>query len=124
MQSDLDLKKLAGMIRSKRAGKGLRNIAKEIGDITAPTLSRIERGNLPDVDTFMKLCKWLEVSPDFFTNKKITSKKDSTPHIIAAHLRADKNLPKKVTEALITMLNQAYSNVQKSTKKSNVEGKS
>lgn len=123
MSNHLNIKKLSEMIKSKRAGRGLRVIAKEIGDITAPTLSRIERGNLPDVDTFIKLCRWLEVSAGFFTDTEKSSKKNSTPQLIAAHLRADKNLPKNVTEALITMLNQAYSNVSGPLTKTNEKGK-
>jgi transcriptional regulator with XRE-family HTH domain len=37
---------------------GVRDLAPEIGT-SAATLSRIERGYLPDVETFMKIQHWL-----------------------------------------------------------------
>lgn len=111
MNTELNVEKLANMLRSKRGNKGLRSIAQEVGNITAPTLSRIERGNLPDVDTFFKLCKWLDVSPDFFTDKNVTK---PTQQVITAHLRADKNLPPKTAEALIHMINLTYDTLSNS----------
>ena len=60
------------MIKSKRGNRGLRDTAKEIGT-SSPTLSRIENGNLPDIDTYLKICTWLDVPSDYF-NKKATQK--------------------------------------------------
>ena len=37
--------------------------AKEIG-ISKATLSRLEKGNMPDVKTLAKLCKWLNTKPN------------------------------------------------------------
>lgn len=37
----------------------LRAAAKEIG-ISPATLSRIENGNKPDIDSFCQICDWLE----------------------------------------------------------------
>jgi len=110
MKSELNTAKLGEMVKLKRGNKGLRTVAEEIGGITAPTLSRIERGNLPDVDSFLKLCKWLQVPPDIFTaehNSSNTFKGDHRKEI-HAHLRADKNLPKEATDLLIQMVELAY----------------
>lgn len=41
----------------------LRDVAKETG-ISPSTLCRIERGEMPDLETFRKLCIWLGVSAD------------------------------------------------------------
>lgn len=41
----------------------------EIG-ISKPTLSRIERGKKPDIDTFAKVCKWLKEDPNKYLNEK------------------------------------------------------
>jgi transcriptional regulator with XRE-family HTH domain len=101
---NIDTQKLSEMIRSKRGEKGLREIAKEIGDVSSSTLSRIEQGNLPDIDTYVRLCKWLEVPTDFFTENAT----DTTERKIVAHLRADKALPKETAEALIKMIKLAY----------------
>jgi len=111
MKSELDTSKLGQMIKAKRGSKGLRAVAEEIGGITAPTLSRIERGNLPDVDSFLKICKWLQVSPEIFTNEQQASSKTSTKNHrkeIHAHLRADRNLPKEAADLLIKMVELAY----------------
>lgn len=98
---------LSEMIRSKRGNRGLREVAKEIG-ISLSTLSRVENGNLPDIDSYMKICSWLEVSIDFFAdNSQPASKKQ----VVVANLRADKTLPKETAEALIKMINLAYGNI-------------
>lgn len=114
MSSSLDIKKFSESIKSKRGSIGLRTLANEIG-VSASTLSRIEQGNLPDIDTYLKLCEWLEVSSDFFTKSAV--KKDNDQVNVIAHLRADKNLPPKTAEALIQMINLAYA---ATTKESNL----
>jgi transcriptional regulator with XRE-family HTH domain len=54
---------LARLIRDKRAGRTLREVAEETG-VSAPTLLRIERGRAPDLATFARLCRWLEIPAD------------------------------------------------------------
>lgn len=54
--------RLCQLLATKRAGRGLRETAKEIG-ISSATLSRVERGKEPSLLNFVKLCKWLEVDP-------------------------------------------------------------
>lgn len=112
MKNQLNIAKLAEMIKAKRGKKGLRAVAEEIGGITAPTLSRIERGNLPDVDSFLIICKWLQVSPDIFTSQQSydSSPKDHRKQV-HAHLRADKNLPKEAADLLINMIEYAYNSL-------------
>jgi transcriptional regulator with XRE-family HTH domain len=109
MQS-INIQSLSQMIKSKRSDRGLRETAKEIGDISVSTLSRVENGNLPDIDTYMKLCKWLNVSVDFFA--KETKSSESKQNMVVANLRADKTLPQDMAEALIKMIDLAYANVK------------
>lgn len=105
---------LAEMIKSKRGARGLRDTAKEIGGISAPTLSRIENGNLPDIDTYFRLCEWLAVPTDYFTEKPDgENKPTATKNEVIAHLRADKTLPTATAEALIEMINLAYATITK-----------
>ena len=108
MQS-INIDALSKMIKSKRSDRGLREVAKEIG-ISVSTLSRVENKNVPDIDSYMKLCKWLEVSIDFFTTPSQNT--ESKRNIVVANLRADKTLPKKVSESLIEMINLVYKNVK------------
>ena len=107
MASSLDTSKFSEMIKSKRGSIGLRTLAKEIG-ISSSTLSRVEQENLPDIDTYIKLCNWLEVSTDFFKVDSSNEKHDSSYQNVIAHLRADKTLSGKTSEALIQMINVAY----------------
>lgn len=110
MSSTLDTTKFSEMVKSKRGSIGLRTLATEIG-ISAATLSRIEQGNLPDIDTYLKVCDWLEVSSEFFTTS--SSHSDNTQKGVIAHLRADKTLPPDTAEALIQMINLAYAAASK-----------
>lgn len=105
MSISLDTLRFSEMIKSKRGNKGLRALASEI-QISASTLSRIEQGNLPDIETYLKLCEWLEVSTDYFT--KSNPKIESTQSTVIAHLRADKTLSESTSSALIQMINIAY----------------
>jgi transcriptional regulator with XRE-family HTH domain len=109
MATLLNTEKLSSMLKMKRGNKGLRAVAQEIGAISASTLSRIEQGNLPDVDTFFRICKWLELSPEEFTqDESVIKGRASTKEIILSHLRADRTLSPKTISALSEMINLAY----------------
>lgn len=58
----LTLSALGSKVATKRGARGIRETAKEIGTSPA-TLSRIERGHLPDLETFRKICQWLVIDP-------------------------------------------------------------
>ncbi len=123
MTTYLALEQLAALVKAKRGKRGLREVAKEIGNVSASTLSRIEQGKMPDLDTFMRLCDWLEISPDQFF--KTSVEKDlkheepgppispgmKTAEIVEVHLRADKELDPETAEALANMVRAAYNAV-------------
>lgn len=114
MASRIDSKKLSSMIKSKRGKQGLRAAGKEIG-ISAPTLSRIEQGNLPDIETYVKLCEWLKVPTDYFTTT--TEPSLNTQDEVVASLRADKTLPQETVESIVNFINLAYKQVKTSNRK-------
>ena len=64
----LSLSNLGAMVKKRRGASKLRETATEIG-ISAPTLLRVESGRLPDLDTFGKICGWLEVDPGDFLGR-------------------------------------------------------
>ncbi|MBI1183587.1 helix-turn-helix domain-containing protein [bacterium] len=105
--NSIDIDKLAEMIRQKRNNRNLRETAAEIGDISISTLSRVEQGRVPDINTFFTLCTWLRVNPNDFSNMKVG---DSPKEQILYHLRADNTLPPNVNEALVAMIELAYKN--------------
>jgi transcriptional regulator with XRE-family HTH domain len=97
------------MLKNKRADKGLRVLANEI-NVSAATLSRIEQGKVPDVDTFIRICKWLNVATDTFIAEASNSINDvvSSKDQVVAHLRADRELSKDTVEFLIRLIDTAY----------------
>lgn len=121
MSKELNTELLASMIKSRRGDKGLRVVAQEIGDISAPTLSRIEQGKLPDVDTFIKVCKWLDETPETFIikedNQSLTSIGASNRDLIMTHLRADKELSPDTIKILENVIELAYQQVVADGKK-------
>jgi transcriptional regulator with XRE-family HTH domain len=109
MNRKLDTEKLALMVRTKRASGGLRATAIEIGAISASTLSRIENGSVPDVNTFLLLCEWLEVSSEVFISPAILGEQTSVEKIISC-IRTDQVLPNSIAQALIEIIRLAYKN--------------
>lgn len=108
MITSLNSELLAGMIKEKRGKVGLREVAKEIGGVSAATISRIEQGKIPDVDTFIKICKWLGTSTDTFIIKNEVNNQITNKEHIVAHLRAEKELEPSTIEMLIKMIDLAY----------------
>ena len=112
----LNTEKLAAMVRAKRGRLGLRDAAKQIGNVSASTLSRVEQGKVPDLETFFDLCKWLDVRPDEFSSigsETTKETKTTTPETIEVHLRADRTLAPDTVDALVTMIRLAYDAAKK-----------
>lgn len=62
----MKIDELAQLVLRTRGSMGIRAAAKEIG-ISPTTLSRIERGHVPDLRTLDKVCEWIGVDPAKFT---------------------------------------------------------
>jgi transcriptional regulator with XRE-family HTH domain len=89
----MTLLRLGAMLRDRRGGRGIREVAQEIG-ISAATLTRVEGGRLPDIATFQKMCSWLKVNPAEILDIPTENNPTSSDSLIASvHLRADKTLP-------------------------------
>ncbi len=110
MKIHLNAERLANLVRSKRGSRGLRETAKEIGNVSPSTISRVENGKTPDMDTFLALCEWLEVPPaELIENTNTKEEKNlDTPETIAIQLRADKNLDPATANALASLVKAAY----------------
>lgn len=72
---------------------------------------------MPDLDTFIRLCRWLGVSPERFvagarslSPEMISTYAEctNTPEIIAAYLRADQVVDSETADALLKMLRKIY----------------
>lgn len=62
----MKIEELAQLVQRKRGSMGIRAAAKEIG-ISPTTLSRVERGHVPDLKTLEKICAWIGEYPAKFT---------------------------------------------------------
>lgn len=100
------LSNLGTMVRKKRGNRGLRDTAAEIGT-SAPTLSRIESGRMPDLQTFGKLCSWLEIDPATLLGIETQRQTISQPNATFAHLRAKREIEAQTVAALSRAIVQA-----------------
>src|ERR671917_137852 len=111
---------LGRAIRRKREelGLSLRDVADKT-NVSASTLSRIENGTgKPDADNIARLTTWLNMPVDRVMKRNggndgaaepvIYYPHESTPSIIEAHLRADRNLTPDTARALAEMFRVAY----------------
>ena len=110
MNSQSDIPPLGAMLRARRREKrlSLRDLSAEIG-VSLNTLSRVERGYLPDLRNFQRIVDWLEMSAESVLNEDSDS--TPTPEIIARHLRADRRLSPSAVEKIMELVDEMYFNL-------------
>lgn len=101
---------LGALVRKKRGERKLRETARDVG-IGPATLMRVENGRIPDIETFGKLCKWLEVDPGSFlgfgreqSGRSSHAVSPDTPISLSAHFRADQTPEPATVSALAKMI--------------------
>ncbi len=90
----MTLLSLGKQLSDRRGGRGIREFARELG-VSPATLSRIENGKLPDLDTFSKICSYLELDPAEILQVDVAAKRAaeaSAPPIASVHFKADQVL--------------------------------
>lgn len=95
-----NIKELARKIREKRAGKGIREAAKEIG-ISPATLSRVENEKVPDLDTFSRICAWMGENPSTFLG--VQNQEKSIPRV-QVHFKKESAISSETAKALGEMI--------------------
>lgn len=119
-KSGVNTGELGGAVRRRREEQGLslRDVAEETG-VSASTLSRIENGTgKPDADNIARLASWLDMpiervmhhGPRAASDPKpvVYYPHESTPEIVEAHLRADRQLTPETARALSELFRVAY----------------
>lgn len=103
----LSLHQLGERLRQERGSRGIREVAAELG-VSPATLSRVERGNLPDLDTFGKICRWLKVDPAEVLGVQVPDGRlrgAREGRIVAtAHFRAGQTTSPRLATALAEMI--------------------
>jgi transcriptional regulator with XRE-family HTH domain len=118
MKHQLDVGTLATLVRTKRAGRGLREVADEIGEVSPSTLSRVENEKAPDLTTFLRICDWLQVPPaQLLLNEEVVAegKATDTSEKIALLLRSDSQLDPATANALAAIIKATYQTLPKQT---------
>jgi len=117
----MTLLRLGAMLRDRRGGSGIRQVAQEIG-ISPATLTRVEGGRLPDIATFQKICSWLKVNPAEILDIPIDNNPTSTDALVAAvHLRADQTLPEGAASDLAQLIVVAHRELARRAQKRRVD---
>src|SRR5213593_1636962 len=120
-KSGVNTSELGDAVRRRREQQGmsLRDVAEQT-NVSASTLSRIENGTgKPDADNIARLTTWLDMPLEriLTRGREDTSNAkavvyfphESTPEIVEAHLRADRNLSPETADALSQLFRVAYS---------------
>ena len=104
--------------RRDELGLSLRDVADKTG-VSASTLSRIENGTgTPDANNIARLTQWLDMPMERVLGSRRADDEaaapivyyphESTPEIVEAHLRADRNLTPETASALAELFRVAY----------------
>jgi len=94
---------LGPLVKKKRGDRKLRETSQNIG-IGPATLMRIENGRSPDIETFSKICRWLNIEPGQFLGFEKKVSPDSNQLNVAAHFRAERALKPETANALAQMI--------------------
>ena len=105
----INLELVSELLQNKRDQKGLslREAAAEIG-VSAPTLQRLEAGQVPTSATLMRLAQWLGVSVDGLSTTPKKGRKKDTIEEIEVLLRADPNLDQEAAATIANVARQVY----------------
>jgi transcriptional regulator with XRE-family HTH domain len=100
---------LGNALRSKRREKGLslRDLAAETG-VSFNTLSRVERGFVPDLKNYERIVDWLGLPVGTFLESEKPNSNDTT-EVIAQHLFADRRLSPSDAGAIVELVREMYS---------------
>jgi transcriptional regulator with XRE-family HTH domain len=104
--TESNIARLGAMMKARRREKGLslRDLADLIG-VSFNTLSRVERGHVPDLKNFQLIVEWLEMPAEYFLEG---ARPETTPEVIARHLRADPRLPRADAMKILELVEEMY----------------
>lgn len=107
--AEIALQSLVKRLKEKRGHRGIREIAAEI-KISPATLSRVERGNLPDLETFNKICAWLQIDPGEILGFRPSPRSSSE---VRLHFKKDATMKEPTAKALGELILAAQARMRK-----------
>jgi transcriptional regulator with XRE-family HTH domain len=107
----MPLEDLGRLILDKRTerGLGIRAAANEVG-VSHATLSRVEKGFLPDLENYEKIRKWLGIK------EEVVSTQSAVTNIPQVHFRREKTATADTAAALARMIMAAQAAWPKGSK--------
>lgn len=113
MNYQLDVTALATLVSSKRAGRGLHEVAAEIGGVSSTWLSRVEHKEPPTLATLLHLCNWLEIPPGQFLYDANFPVPASTSEALFPHLEVVKPKLETLEESYHRLVAEATADLEK-----------
>lgn len=98
------IENLGPILKARRRERrlSLRDLAEQIG-VSFNTLSRVERGHVPDLRTYQRIVEWLDMPAGAFLRSET-----STPAAIAQRLRADGKLSQEAADEIAEEVERLY----------------
>ena len=101
---------LGDALRAERRRRrlSLRDLADEI-DVSFNTLSRVERGHLPDLTNYSRIVTWLSAPGLALVGVDAAgSEEASTPEMLAKHLYTDPRLKPEHASQMVALIREMY----------------
>jgi transcriptional regulator with XRE-family HTH domain len=100
------ISQLGEMLKDRRRHKrlSLRDLADQTG-VSFNTLSRVERGHVPDLRNLRRITDWLEVPVEMFIEPGPGA---STPEVVARHLSTDPRLSRDAVAEIAELVADMY----------------
>jgi transcriptional regulator with XRE-family HTH domain len=94
------------MLKDRRRQKrlSLRDLADQTG-VSFNTLSRVERGHVPDLRNLTRIVEWLDVPVEMFIEPAGAA---TTPELIARHLSSDQRLSPDAAGKIAELVEEMY----------------
>jgi transcriptional regulator with XRE-family HTH domain len=105
----LQLDDLVAALDSERQAKGIswRQLAIE-AEVGPSTLTRMQQGKSPDVNTFSALTTWLNIPAErFYAEQGARAAKDAPMAVVSTLLRGKKKMSPKAVKALTELVSAA-----------------
>ena len=100
----MSILKLGKLVMERRGSEGVREFAKKLG-VSPATLSRVENGKLPDLETFSKICDKLDLDPaEILQVGKKSTAHSNPPTAVHVHFRADPHQDAEAAQDLAKLI--------------------
>jgi hypothetical protein len=130
-KQEIDTRRLAALVKTKRAGRTLRVVAGE-AEVAPATIMRVENERPIDLERFLKVCRWLRVKPELlFHQNRIANESASqdlvftsslptaTPDQVEARLRQDAVMSEPEITSIASLIKAAYDRARHSSSSKN-----